>query len=207
MKKKLLYLHVPGYAAVAALVYWWLSLSDSSLHGLAFSALLALVIAFCALWLFGSALAAPDPFPLRRMPALLAWAGLLTALLLAALRAGGLIYAVSPVFRASLWIVTLAAGFAILAMASRTARGLPARTGLGTLRSWRYWVVCAGLLLCGAIVPWLLLRWVPALGGFAAQLVSAVIRLSLAYLLFTGAWLAFGILVRRWAEPPSAPTP
>ena len=48
---------------------------------------------------------------------------------------------------------------------------------------------CPLLLLCALWVPFRLLDWVPHMGSFAMEMVSFVVRLLVAYLLFVAAWL------------------
>ena len=43
------------------------------------------------------------------------------------------------------------------------------------------------LLVAGLLLPIVLLSWVPAVGGFALELVSFSLRALVAYLLFVGA--------------------
>jgi hypothetical protein len=69
-------------------------------------------------------------------------------------------------------------------IASRGWRGW----GECTWRSgWRYWVEVPLLLVAGLLLPFVLLGWVPAVGGFAMEAVSFSIRMLAAYLLFVAA--------------------
>jgi hypothetical protein len=91
--------------------------------------------------------------------------------------------------------------FAILtfvAIAPLTARGW------GTLRSWRYWALAAGLVLVGVYVPWRLITWVPALQGLTAQSISVAVRFGLAWLITVAALVSFGALLRRQPAVPTA---
>jgi len=45
------------------------------------------------------------------------------------------------------------------------------------------------LLLCAFRLPFLLMGWVPRMGGFWLEMLSFAVRFGLAYLLFVGAWL------------------
>jgi hypothetical protein len=45
------------------------------------------------------------------------------------------------------------------------------------------------LLLCAFRLPFLLMGWVPRVGGFWLEMLSFVVRFAVAYLLFVGAWL------------------
>lgn len=63
------------------------------------------------------------------------------------------------------------------------------------LVSWRvprrYWVMAPVLLAAGLLLPFVLLRWVPAVNGFTLEMASFVARMLGAYLLFVGSiwWL------------------
>jgi hypothetical protein len=66
------------------------------------------------------------------------------------------------------------------------------------------------VLLCGVILaavglvgPWWLIRWVPALEGFGAQMASFLARFGLAYLLLLGCWLVFASLIAVAGTPAS----
>ena len=57
-----------------------------------------------------------------------------------------------------------------------------------------YWLQAPVLLLCALWVPFKLLDWVPHVGSFTMEMVSFVIRLLAAYLLFVAAWLLLAFL-------------
>ena len=52
---------------------------------------------------------------------------------------------------------------------------------------WRYWLEVPVLLAAGLLLPFVLLGWVPAVSGFAMEVVSFSVRMLAAYLLFVGA--------------------
>jgi hypothetical protein len=70
------------------------------------------------------------------------------------------------------WVAAAALFLIALAWAARRR---------GALRSARYWVRGAALVAAGALAPWALVWWSPALGGLWAETASAVVRLGAAY--------------------------
>jgi hypothetical protein len=122
---------------------------------------------------------------------------------------------VLAVFNAALWVVRWAVLPALLLprFATVAARGwhglrpLPdgAPSGPGSLRAWRAatalraatvrerlvfrLLAAPALLLCAFRLPFLLMAWVPGVGGFWLEMLSFTVRCAAAYLLFVGAWL------------------
>lgn len=64
----------------------------------------------------------------------------------------------------------------------------------GLARKRMYWLQAPVLLLCALWIPFLLLDWVPHVGSFTVEMISFVVRLLVAYLLFVGAWLLLAFL-------------
>ena len=54
-------------------------------------------------------------------------------------------------------------------------------------RGWRYWLEVPLLLVAGLLLPFVVLGWVPAVSGFALEVISFSVRMLVAYLLFVGA--------------------
>ncbi len=77
--------------------------------------------------------------------------------------------------------------------------------GLRTLLRWRYWLAMAMTVLVGVGVTELLLGWVPG-HSLRAQSVSLGIRLALAYLLATLAWLAIAGILGYFVGPQRTAT-
>jgi hypothetical protein len=94
------------------------------------------------------------------------------------------------IFPALRW--TIFAALAFIAVAPRLAH------------SWRYWLLAVALLVAGGYVPWKLVTWVPAVKGLTAQAISMSIRFLLAYTISVAALVAFGVLLRRLPERPTA---
>jgi hypothetical protein len=100
---------------------------------------------------------------------------------------------VSRVFDAALWLIRWVVLPVVLlpmlsAIATRGWRGFDA-IGSGA-RKWWYWVAAPVLLLAAAWAPLKVLSWTPRPEHFALQVVSFLLRATLAYLLFGAAWLA-----------------
>ena len=96
---------------------------------------------------------------------------------------------VARIFLGGFWIVRwIVLPVALLAMAS----GIAARgwRGFGEFTwrvGWRSWLEVPLLLVAGLLLPFVLLSWVPAVGGFTLEVVSFSLRTLVAYLLFVGA--------------------
>jgi len=99
---------------------------------------------------------------------------------------------VARTFLGAFWIVRwVVLPVALLPMASGIAtrgwRGVGEFTWRG---GWRYWLEVPLLLVAGLLLPFVLLSWVPAVGGFTLEVVSFTLRVLVAYLLFVGAiWM------------------
>ena len=96
------------------------------------------------------------------------------------------------IFLGGFWVVRwVVVPVALLPVASGIAargwRGVGEFTWRG---GWRYWLEVPLLLLAGLWLPFVVLGWVPAVGGFTMEMVSFSVRMLLAYLLFVGAmWM------------------
>jgi hypothetical protein len=104
---------------------------------------------------------------------------------------------VQRVFDDVLWVIRWVVGPVVLlpmlsAIATRGWRGFEAigTRGAAGARKWWYWFVAPVLLLGAAWAPLKLLGWTPRPESFALQVVSLLLRATLAYLLFGAAWLA-----------------
>ena len=118
---------------------------------------------------------------------------------------------VLAVFNAALWVVRWAVLPALLLprFASVAARGWRGFCGAGASAcqpapshplmerlEWLFRDKLLGrllaapvLLLCAFRLPFLLMAWVPSVGGFWLEMLSFTVRCAAAYLLFVGAWL------------------
>jgi hypothetical protein len=100
---------------------------------------------------------------------------------------------VARVFLAVFWVVRWVV-LPVLLVPLASAIAAEGWRGLRRV-SWRaprrYWLAVPVLLLAGLMLPFVLLRWVPAVNGFGLELASFVVRMLAAYLLFAGSiwWL------------------
>jgi hypothetical protein len=224
--KKLLGAHLVGNALLLWAVYALLGMGDQTVWQLVISALLALVVLFAAVWLHGTALAAfhrvgqaPGLLPLRRLPKLLPWVLLAAALLaLAVWLAGyGPRVAVYLSSRFTLWLRTpvspqkiewvypallrslcLIGWLMLLPLASQAAGGgFSKRRALEMAAAWRYWLACALLVLAGIYLPGRLIWWILPVQGLFLEMLSMLVRFSLAYLLAVTAWLTLAAVIGR----------
>ena len=166
---------------------------------------------------------------LRRVPALLAAAILVLALY--GLVAWAAAASGQPAFRLASWLtlklrtpvkpVTVAriflGGFwivrwvllpvALLPMASGiAAHGWRGIREIGWRRGWRYWLEVPLLLVAGLLLPFVVLGWVPAVSGFAMEVVSFAVRMLAAYLLFVGAMWTLELRTVTNSSPGAGPS-
>jgi hypothetical protein len=213
--RKLFAVHLAGDAILLWLGYEWLGIAESTRTWLVVSVLAALGILALACWLHGATLVFfrkgdnPLRTALRHLPALLvaallalglygllAWAAgasgqpafRLASWLTLKLRTAVRPMTVARIFLAGFWIVRwVVLPVALLPMAS----GIAARGWRGVTEfSWRgrrRWLEVPLLLVAGLLLPFVLLSWVPAVSGFALEVVSFSVRALVAYLLFVGA--------------------
>jgi hypothetical protein len=225
--------HLVGNAALLWLAYQWLGVGEGTIPRLLWSAVFALAIltAFCWLhgatfaWFRGARIGARLlPIVLAAIAALLLY-GMLTqwsdyssqpAFKLASYLTLKFRKPVKPatvlhVFNVALWLLRwVLLPLVLLPVAS----GIAARGWRG-LGEWgwrgRGWLLAPILLLCGLWMPFVLLGWVPRVGGFWLQMASFVIRIGLAYLLFVAAAVALAFITSRGrpvlSQPSTAPSP
>lgn len=195
---------VLGYPVILYLVWLWLGIPEGSALQLAGSVLLGVVIAVGLAWLLALAFQV-------RFPRMLAFVVLLAVLAAVAWwlsgyadLAGNWLAAKVSTWRRrpanpgtwtgrywwTVWTLCVLAIFGLLAWLAG---------GRGVLRRWPYWLLCAGLVIAGAWLPWKVLWWVPKLETITAQTVSMVLRFGVAYLLWLGSLLLFAAGVRRVA--------
>ncbi|HLK65563.1 MAG TPA: hypothetical protein VKU19_19130 [Bryobacteraceae bacterium] len=221
--KALTVVHLAANALLLWLGYYWLGVGESRTSSLLWSALLALFLATMACWVYGASflgrsapMATAYRTSLRHLPAILA-AGLVV-LLLYYLLGKWSDYSSQPAFNIASWLTlklrrpvkpnSILAIFNVVAWIVRwvvlPVLALPwlasvsARGWAGLARrlptTGRYWIQAPVLLILAFWLPFVLLGWVPYHGSFTVEMVSFVIRLLVAYLLFTGAWLALAFL-------------
>jgi hypothetical protein len=96
---------------------------------------------------------------------------------------------VARIFLGGFWFVRwVLLPVALLPMASGiAAHGWRGVGEIGWRGGWRYWLEVPLLLGVGLLLPFLVLGWVPAVSGFALEMISFLMRMLMAYLLFVGA--------------------
>ena len=96
---------------------------------------------------------------------------------------------VARIFLAGFWIVRwVLLPVALLPMASGiAAHGWRGAGEISWRCGWRYWLEVPLLLVAGLLLPFVVLGWVPAVSGFALEVISFLMRMLVAYLLFMGA--------------------
>jgi hypothetical protein len=107
---------------------------------------------------------------------------------------------VLTVFRAALWLVEwVVLPLVLLPLASGVAStGWQGFRECGALLPQRrYWLLAPALLLCALWLPWRLVHWTPLTGAFGIELLSLLVRFTVAYLFFVGAWLALSFVTSR----------
>lgn len=232
MSRKLLVVtHFLGNALLLWLAYYWLGVGESSGGRLVWSAFLALMILVVAVWLHGSGFAGFRAALRNLLPlfvlavivlifyGVLAWwkdyssepafkiASYITLKLRKPLKPA----TVQTVFNAILWLVRwwiLPA--LLLPLAGNIAnKGWRGYRQLQVPRRWLYWIEVVVLLLAGIWLPLKLIAWVPAFTSFSMQMVSFIVRASIAYLLFVTSCLLLEYFSATavLTPAPSAPVP
>jgi hypothetical protein len=173
-------IQVLAYPLLLWLVWIWLGIPESSGWQLLGSAVLAVAILAASSWLLAVAFA--GSFHVRSI-----WIRSLVFLLVLIVVAGGLAWRTH--------LVT----WGVAAVITATILPLLIYRSWRPLRSWRYWLAWAALILIGGFLPWKLVTWVPATGAMAAQALSMAVRFLFAYLVSVAALLGFAYLVRSLA--------
>lgn len=229
--------HLAGNALLLGLGYYWLGVGEGRAATLLWGALVALMMLALACWLHGATCVffAMDRRALipafrtagRRLgPLVAAVIGVLVIYLLLAQCAES---SAKPAFSIASWLTltfrkpvkpaSVQSVFDVLFWMVRwmvvpvLALPLLSRivTGLRRPRKLLYWVEVPVLLVCGLWLPLWLTAWSPQLGSFGLQLLSLVLRLVIAYLLFVAAWLALEFITSggrpRATQPSTVASP
>jgi hypothetical protein len=121
---------------------------------------------------------------------------------------------VSRVFDAVLWFVRWAVLPVVLLpmLAAISTRGWQGFAAIGAgVRKWWYWLAAPLLLLCAIWAPLKVLGWTPRSRSFALEVVSFLLRATLAYLLFGAAWLVLAFATSagkpRFTQPSTTVSP
>ena len=211
-----------GNLALFGLAFYWLGLPASSTGNLILSAALALVILILAAYLIALAFNRDPRQSLARIPAILCWMSLLVPVAAAFFIASNYVDDLDQWVNSALTMATrtpvhlkyfgkvLAALLVIvlirllLPVAARAADA-----GVDGLRDWRpvklstgYLITTALYLALGLWLPYTLFWWIPEIGSFTGQMLSATLRIGAAFALYVGAWLLFAGYVRGQALSP-----
>jgi hypothetical protein len=204
--------HLVGNALLLWLGYYWLGLGETRAATLAWSALVALLLLTLECWLHGATFAyfsGTRRLPLRRLPPLVAAVIVLLAVYWALAQWSD--YSSQPAFKIASYLtmtfrkpVKPSTVLKVLNVALWLVRwmvvpvlALPILCSIATRhhsRKWWYWIATPVLLVCALLLPLRLMGWTPHAGSFAMQMLSFVVRLLIAYLLFVGAWLVLVFL-------------
>jgi hypothetical protein len=208
--------HLLGNALLLWFGYYWLGLGEARASTLLWSLLVAVVLLGAACWLHGATLAYFSVAKRRlgwafriTLPRLgLLVLAALGTLVVYALLARWAEYSSHPAFRvASLLTLTfrkpvkpsgVQTVFDIALWLVRwmiaPALALPVFAAIVSRRrrrsAWLFWLETPALLVCALWLPFTLLGWKPHMSGFTMEMVSFILRLLAAYLLFVAAWLA-----------------
>jgi hypothetical protein len=109
----------------------------------------------------------------------------------------GYFTAIGHLFSVIYWYVLPSAFLPLIA--ARVSGG-GSLLGLRTLRRWQYWLAMGFAALVGVWLPTQILGWIPGT-TLREQTVGLVIRLALAYVIATAAWLAATGLVGYFVGP------
>ena len=111
------------------------------------------------------------------------------------------------IFSAVTWVIGWVVLPAILLpwLASVASRGWAGfRDRIAKTR--RYWIQAPLLLVCALWVPFRLIDWVPHVSTFTMEMVSLIVRMLVAYLLFVAAWLVLAFVTSAGKPVLSQPS-
>ncbi|MBN8733548.1 MAG: hypothetical protein J0L64_23645 [Acidobacteria bacterium] len=226
---EVLALQFVGNVVLLALVWLWLGLGVGSALAVVMLVALALVLFALSALLHGSGLAAFRPMRLgealastrARLPKLALYSMVAVALLLAWDVAGAYsaeatqwaasaltFSSQSPTKPASLegaytWF--LRSAFLLIALALHPIAARLAGSIDSAASVWKrpgYWVAGVVLAVLGLLVPWWLIKWVPAFSSMAMETLSMLVRFGIAYVLATVSWTTMAALLPRLAAAP-----
>jgi hypothetical protein len=216
--KRLAILHLVGNALLLWLGYYWLGMGESDGLHLAYSAAVILLFTLGALWLHGTALvyfedqqalAFKNLLPLFSLVLVICviYAGLSLAnssfgheaFVIGSYTTMKLRRPIAPSgvfkgFHAMIWlmrwmVVPVLALPLVNAVANSGWSGFR-KSSFRTSRHPLYWFQCVALLSLAIVVPFKLFFWVPVVGSFPLEVISAAARIGAAYLLFVVSMLA-----------------
>lgn len=195
--KRVFLLHLVGNAVLIGLLYVWLGIRDARALQILATVVLGAVLLAGTLYLHAGTWHWMRAHDWRVPPRTLARfaVGILIFTVI------GWLLSLIPVDRAGLWTASLLT-FKIRKPFNPDTVSRIFRTILWIVKwfivpvflfgEWRrpkFWVVCAGVLLVGWYVPQRLVYWTPDFKTTTAEVISVVLRWSMAYVLATAAWL------------------
>jgi hypothetical protein len=210
-----------GNVALFALAYYWLGLPAASTGHLALSILVPIILAALAAYLMAFAFNRDARAAVSRIPVMLLWlviAGMSFALILFAL---GYVNTIDNWINSALTLLTrkpvqlpymgtifrgIGAFLFALILLPAAARAVVT----GQLKDFRpvnkrnYLLATAGYLFLGLWLPWTLFWWIPRVESFGGQMTSFLLRMTIAFSLYIGAWLVFAWYCRAQALAPEA---
>lgn len=216
--------HVAANAVLLTAGYYWLGVGEARTSTLVWSFTVALVAIALAAWAYGAPFVFfPDrrldlayrlafrnlaPLTIATLMALVLyyllalWAGYsatpaspLASYLTLKLRRPVSPNSVLRIFNLVLWAIrwVVVPVLVIPVLGNIASQGWRGFREFRSLR-WFYWLLVPLVLVCGVLVPFQLLSWVPRVGSFGAEMASFVLRALLAYLLFVAGWLLLAFL-------------
>ena len=231
--RRLYLVQLVGNALLLWLGYEWLGVGESTIPRLLWSAVFALALLTAFVWLHGATFAyfRGAKIGARLLPLVLA---AIAALVLYGLLSAWADYSPQPAFKLASYLTlkfrkpvkpaTVMQGLNVALWLVRWVLlplvWLPVASGVA-VRGWRGfgefgwrgrgWLLAPILLLCGLWLPFVVLGFVPRVGGFWLQMASFGVRIGLAYLLFVVAAVALAFVTSLGrpvlSQPSTAPSP
>ena len=178
---------------IGGMIWGWLSITERTIWHLAGTALLGLIIG--AVIVYWQAIAFTQALP--GWP--IFWRMFRWNILAAALLGAAAFFVKQP----AVLLVLAALGLLLLIPRLNYDAGGPKWTY--ALRDVRYWPLAALWIGAGLYLPFRLIFWVPPAGGLKAQAASAVVRFSVAALIFVCSLLILIRFLRRLREAEDQP--
>ena len=205
--------------AVFGLIWYWLGLPVARTSQLAATAGLALLLAVLIAYLFAVAFTREIKGALVQIPRYLLWLSVLAFFALATLylraqfadfafwlgswftfqlRTPVAAESVGKLLDGLLAVLAALVFFCwLLPIAARPVTQWRARPTFSP----KYLALVAVYVLLGLYLPWRLFFWTPEITSYAAQLISAGLRWSLAFAIYVAAWLEFARRARATLSP------
>jgi hypothetical protein len=227
---RLVAMHLVLNAALIVAGSYWLLIPEAHVWQLAFSALSALLMACIFLWLHSGTIAYAARWDFKAAFAIkpLRWISLFLGLAVlfwlmhrgdvvasSQWKIGGYLYSKAPSwlhpthgsaryvpgvrYFLSMVIWYALPGLILPVTAARVVGG-KLRTAFSAIVSWRYWLVLAATIFLGVWIVKALLAWTPG-STLHQQTLGLAVRLVIAYLAATSAWLITAALLGHFVAP------